>query len=106
MGDGDTLELCAARRYHCLTMVHAPMQGSRRQLSPAPWLVHHKNIPLPRPCRQHLPIRDMAKDTMRPNKVLPRTKGKQKTLRERRDVDIMNVRFPSLFSQASLFKTK
>jgi hypothetical protein len=48
----------------------------------------------------------MAKDTMRPNKVLPRTKGKQKTLRERRDVDIMNVRFPSLFSQASLFKTK
>ncbi|RII16204.1 hypothetical protein CUC08_Gglean002642 [Alternaria sp. MG1] len=46
----------------------------------------------------------MAKDTMRPNKVLPRTKGKQKTLRERRDVDIMNTNDSSIVSKRSVSK--
>jgi hypothetical protein len=41
----------------------------------------------------------MAKDTrMQPKKAHQRAQGKRKTLRERRDVDIMNVRLPSLFS--------
>jgi hypothetical protein len=47
----------------------------------------------------------MTKDTkMRLKKAPARTKGKQKTLRERRDVDIMNVRFPNLFSPWSSSK--
>ncbi|CAN9229171.1 unnamed protein product [Alternaria alternata] len=46
----------------------------------------------------------MAKDTMWPNKVLPRTKGKQKTLRERRDVDIMNTNDSSIVSKRSVSK--
>ncbi|CAN9197823.1 unnamed protein product [Alternaria sp. RS040] len=46
----------------------------------------------------------MAKDNMRPNKVFPRTKGKQKTLRERRDVDIMNTNDSSIVSKRSVSK--
>lgn len=36
----------------------------------------------------------------RPNKGVAKRKGNQKSLRERRDVDIMNVRLPSLLGSA------
>jgi hypothetical protein len=46
---------------------------------------------------------DMAKDSkMRSTKVAVKHKNKQKTVREKRDVDIMNVRSPAFSTQAFL----
>jgi hypothetical protein len=48
-------------------------------------------------------VGDMTKDTkMRPKKTTAKAKSSQKTLRERRDVDIMNVRSPASSADASL----
>jgi hypothetical protein len=45
----------------------------------------------------------MAKDSkMRSTKVAVKHKNKQKTVREKRDVDIMNVRSPAFSTQAFL----